>query len=41
MATQQHTALKKVWADGAYAGPQVQAIAKESGVEVEVVKRTD
>jgi putative transposase len=37
----QHTALKKVWAAGAYAGPQVQAIAKESGVEVEVVKRTD
>lgn len=41
IAAQQHTELKKVWADGAYAGPQVQEIAKESGIELEVVKRTD
>lgn len=41
IAAQQHTELKKVWADGAYVGPQVQAIAKESGIEIEVVKRTD
>jgi putative transposase len=41
MATQQHTALELVWADGAYAGPQVQALAKESGVKIEVVKRSD
>jgi putative transposase len=41
IAAQQHPALEKVWADGAYVGPQVQAIAKESRIKIEVVKRTD
>lgn len=40
-AAQQHPALKKVWVDGGYAGPRVQAVAKETGIEVEVVKRSD
>ena len=35
IAAQQHTELKKVWADGAYVGPQVQEVAKESGIEIE------
>lgn len=41
LAAQQHPQLKKVWADGGYAGPRVQAVAKESGIELEVVKRSD
>jgi putative transposase len=41
LAAQQYPSLKKVWVDGGYAGQQVQEVAKESGIEVEVVKRSD
>jgi putative transposase len=41
MAAQQYPTLKKTWVDGAYAGPQVEAVARESGINVEVVKRSD
>lgn len=41
LASQQFPTLQKVWADGAYAGPQVQATASEAGIELEVVKRSD
>lgn len=41
LAAQQYPSLKKVWVDGGYTGPQVQAVAQESGVDVEVVKRSD
>ena len=36
-----HPTLKKVWVDGGYQGPQVNAIANEAALEVEVVKRSD
>jgi putative transposase len=32
--------LQKVWADGGYEGPQVEDIAKEVGLKVEVIKRS-
>ena len=41
MAAQQHPTLKKVWVDGAYTGKQVDKVAKESGIVLEVVKRSD
>ena len=41
LAAQQHPTLKKTWADSAYEGPRVAAVARESGLEVEVVKRSD
>jgi len=41
LAAKDYPTLKKVWADGAYQGPQVEKVAKESGIEVEVVKRSD
>lgn len=41
VAAQQYPTLKKVWVDGGYAGPRVQAVAKKTGVDVEVVKRSD
>jgi putative transposase len=41
MASQQIPTLQTVWADGAYTGPLVQAAAKEAGIELEVVKRSD
>jgi putative transposase len=41
LAAQAYPTLKKVWADGAYQGPQVETVAKESGMSVEVVKRSD
>lgn len=40
LAAREYPTLKKVWVDGAYEGQQVQAVAKESGIEVEVVKRS-
>ena len=41
LAAQQYPMLKKVWVDGAYTGPQVDEVAKESGITLEVVKRSD
>ncbi|WP_434383099.1 transposase [Melittangium boletus] len=41
LAAQLYPSLKKVWVDGGYAGPKVQAVAQESGIDVEVVKRSD
>ncbi|WP_434384872.1 IS5 family transposase [Melittangium boletus] len=41
LAAQQYPTLKKVWVDGGYTGPKVQAVAQESGIDVEVVKRSD
>ncbi|MFY0574834.1 IS5 family transposase [Cystobacter fuscus] len=41
LAAQEYPTLKKVWVDGAYAGEQVRAAATESGIDVEVVKRSD
>ena len=33
--------LQKTWADGAYQGQQVEKVASESGITLEVVKRSD
>lgn len=41
MAAEQFPTLKKVFADGAYEGPRVAEIARQSGLEVEIVKRSD
>jgi putative transposase len=41
LAAREYPTLKKVWVDGAYEGQQVQTVAQESGIEVEVVKRSD
>ncbi len=41
LASEQFPTLQKVWADGAYEGPRVEAIAEQNGIPVEVVKRTD
>lgn len=41
LAARDYPTLRKVWADGAYEGQQVRTVAKESGIEVEVVKRSD
>lgn len=41
LAAEQFPTLQKVWADMGYQGPRVQAIAEQTGVEVEIVKRSD
>lgn len=41
MAAEQYPTLLKTWVDGAYQGQQVEAVGKESGIDVEVVKRSD
>jgi putative transposase len=41
LAAREFPSLKKTWADSAYQGPRVAAVAKESGIDVEVVKRSD
>lgn len=41
MAAKEYPTLRKTWADMAYQGPRVDAVAKESGIELEVVKRSD
>jgi putative transposase len=41
LAAEQYPTLKKIWVDGGYTGEQVRTAAKESGIEVEVVKRSD
>jgi putative transposase len=41
MAAEQFPTLQKVWADGAYEGPRVADIAQQTGIDVEIVKRTD
>jgi len=41
LAAEQFPTLQKVWADAAYEGPRVEAIAQKEGVEVEIVKRSD
>jgi putative transposase len=41
LAAQQYPSLLKTWVDMAYQGPRVEAVAKESGIELEVVKRSD
>ena len=41
LAAEQFPTLQKVWADAAYAGPIVEHIAEQSGVHVEVAKRSD
>jgi len=33
--------LQKAWADGTYQGQQEQRVASESGITLEVVKRSD
>jgi len=41
LAAEQFPTLQKVWADAAYEGPRVERIAQQTGVQVEVVKRSD
>jgi putative transposase len=41
LAAHDYPTLQKMWADGAYQGPQVQNVARESGIAIEVVKRSD
>jgi putative transposase len=44
LAALEYPTLQKTWADSAYEGPRVEgveAVAKECGIEVEVVKRSD
>lgn len=41
LAAEQFPTLQKVWADGGYEGPRMQATASEAGIELEVVKRSD
>jgi putative transposase len=41
MAAEQFPNLQKVWADGAYEGPRVAGIAEQTGIEEEIVKRSD
>ena len=41
LAAQQYPTLKKVWVDVAYTAPRVEEVAKESGIAVDVVKRSD
>ncbi len=33
--------LRKIWADGGYTGPSVENAAKETAIDVEIVKRSD
>jgi len=41
IAAQEYPTLQKAWADGAYQGEQVEKVAKDSGINLEVVKRSD
>jgi putative transposase len=41
LAAEQFPTLQKVWADRGYQGPRVEAIAQQTGLTVEIVKRTD
>jgi putative transposase len=41
LAARQYPLLRKTWADSAYQGSRVEAVARESGIELEVVKRSD
>ncbi|MBM7116702.1 hypothetical protein [Archangium primigenium] len=41
IAAQQHPTLEKFWVDEAYTGPRVDEVAKESGINLEVVERSD
>ena len=41
LAALNYPTLQKTWADGAYQGQQVEKVASESGITLEVVKRSD
>jgi len=41
LAAEQFPSLVKVWGDAAYEGPRVERIAQQTGVQVEIVKRSD
>ena len=41
LAAQQFPTLEKVWADGAYEGPRMEALAKEAGIQLQVIKRSE
>jgi putative transposase len=41
LAAHDYPTLQKTWADGAYQGQQVEKVASESGITLEVVKRSD
>ena len=41
LAAEQFPTLQKVWADAAYQGPRVAAVAAQAGLQVEIVKRSD
>jgi putative transposase len=41
LAAHDYPTLQKMWADGAYQGQQVENVARESGIAIEVVKRSD
>lgn len=41
MAAQEYPTLQKTWADGAYQGQQVEQVARDCDITLEVVKRSD
>ncbi len=41
LAAEQFPNLVKAWADAAYEGPRVERLAQQTGVQVEIVKRSD
>jgi putative transposase len=41
LAAQEYPTLQKTWVDTAYQGPRVAAVAKESGIDLEVVRRSE
>jgi transposase len=40
-AALEHSSIQKIWADGAYKGSVIQALQERTGIDIEVVKRTD
>ena len=40
-ARRQYPTLRHVWADGAYRGEVIDRVEQDTGIEIEVVKRTD
>lgn len=41
LAAEQFPTRVKAWADAAYEGPRVERLAQQTGIQVEIVKRSD
>jgi putative transposase len=37
----EHSSIKKIWTDGAYTGSAIQELRERTGIDIEIVKRTD